>query len=79
MLTDGVLEEINVRFNESEKWLVVERGPLTVACNLAEAPRKLALSAGLHRVVLASGDDCSFTEGSIQLPPDAVAILKREA
>ena len=79
VLTDGVVEGVRTSFDESAQWLMVERGPFTVTCNLAREARKLTLPAGRHRVLLASATAHSFAEGSLELPPDAVAILKREA
>ena len=35
-LADGRLDRVRVGFDEEARWLVVERGPVAVACNLAD-------------------------------------------
>jgi hypothetical protein len=77
LLTDGVLESVNVRFNETEQWLVLERGPITVACNLAARPRELDLPAGRQQLQLRSQAEVPVANGKVTLPPDSVAVLKR--
>ena len=79
ILTDGVLENVVVRFDEAKQWLVVERGALTIACNLAAEARGLAVPPGSQRVLLASRDDVALADGKVALPPDSVVLLKRES
>lgn len=78
VLTDGRLSVMATRFDEAAQWLVVERGPITVTCNLATERQRLQLAAGRHRVLLASAKLLNFAKDSLELPPDAVAILRRE-
>jgi maltooligosyltrehalose trehalohydrolase len=75
-LSDGRLDLVNVRFDESARWFALERGPITVACNLAGHSQRTPLRTGLHTILLASGGDVAVAEGEVNLPPDAVAILK---
>jgi maltooligosyltrehalose trehalohydrolase len=79
VLTDGRREEVHVRFDETQRWLVLERGPITVACNLGPERQSLALSAGAHHILLTSGPGCFVRAAHVELPADAVAILKRAA
>ncbi|HVA48189.1 MAG TPA: malto-oligosyltrehalose trehalohydrolase [Pirellulales bacterium] len=75
-LTDGRLEEVGVDFDEQARWLVVERGGITVACNLAD--RRQLVPIGSHRprsLRLASEPQIEIRETGIELPPDSVAIL----
>ena len=71
-LRDGRMDCIQTRYDETERWLVVERGPFVVVCNLCDTPRRIDLSAGKHRIVMAS---TSMDTPGI-LPPDSVVILK---
>ena len=75
-LLDGDLSEVRVRFSEAERWLVMERGPVTVAFSLAEKPVTLEARAG-SKLALASGAGVSLREGNLTLPPDAVAVMTR--
>ena len=44
-LNDGQLDRVKVRFDEMEQWLVVERGGLSIVCNLAACPRQISVRA----------------------------------
>ena len=75
-LADGRLDLVRARFDESARWLTFERGPITVACNLAHQPQRLPLGDGKHATLLASDPGIVAAAGGLNLPPDAVAILK---
>ena len=75
-LTDGRLENVAVEFDEQARWLTVERGSITVACNLAE--RRQVVPVASHRprsLRLASETDIEIRADGVELPPDAVVIL----
>lgn len=75
-LTDGRLEKVGVDFDEAARWLVVERGLITVACNLAD--RRQFVPVGDHRprsVRLASEPEIEVRDTGVELPPDSVVIL----
>jgi maltooligosyltrehalose trehalohydrolase len=73
-LTDGRFAR--AAFDEDAGWLVVERGPVTVAVNLAERDQAVPVTSEPACVLLASG---SYTRldgaGHVELPPESVAIL----
>ena len=75
-LLDGDLRAVNVRFNEAERWLAMERGEVTVAFSLAEKPVTLEARDG-SKLALASDAGVSLREGKLTLPPDAVAVVTR--
>jgi maltooligosyltrehalose trehalohydrolase len=75
-LTDGRLENVGVEFDEQARWFIVERGEITVACNLAQ--RRQTVPIGPQRPTslrLASEPKVEVYEGGIVLPPDSVAVL----
>ncbi len=75
-LCDGRLDQVDVRFDEDAKWIVVGRGPIAVACNLAPRLQTVPLPfAG--RVLLASEPGITPDGSAIALPPDSVAIISR--
>jgi len=78
LLHDGKLESVQTHFDEVERWLVMERAAITVACNLADHPQYIPLRVGEHRSLLAFEPGVNVLNGSVNLPPESVAILKLE-
>jgi maltooligosyltrehalose trehalohydrolase len=76
-LTDPDLSHVQVRFNEDEKWLVMERGSVTVAFSIAKNPVALQVRPN-STIALASANDIQLNNNSLTLPPDSLAILKTE-
>ena len=58
--------------DEAAGWLVMQRGPLTVACNIGAAPVTLAAAGSL---VLASDEGVTLEGSTLTLPADSVAVL----
>lgn len=75
-LSDGRLEDVRTHFSEEERWLLVERGDWTIACNLASKPVSVRLREGAHQLVLASDIGITGTSPTVALPGESVAILK---
>ena len=71
-LTDGRLDAVDCRVDEEAGWLVVRRGPVTVAGNIG--PAAVDLDAG-GSVVLASEGAELVAGGTLRLAPDSVAVL----
>jgi maltooligosyltrehalose trehalohydrolase len=75
-LTDGRLDRVVVDFDEGQKWLRVERGKVTVACNLSDTPRTIALrERGGRAVMLASHEDVELERAALTLPAESVAVM----
>jgi maltooligosyltrehalose trehalohydrolase len=49
-LTDGRLDAVEVSYDEDARWLVLARGELRVACNLADQAQTVPLDAGSAKV-----------------------------
>jgi len=75
-LADGHLDLVNVRFDESARWFVMERGVISLVLNLGGTTQRVPLRDGKHVTLLASESGIAATRAGITLPPDAVAILK---
>ncbi len=73
-LTDPDLTHVHVRFNEQEKWLVLERGSVTVAFSLCPQSIQLDVRPG-SAIALASSSDIALHNNQLTLPPDSVAVL----
>ncbi len=76
VLAAGRLEDVGTRYNEQDRWLVVERGPISVACNFGAHPQRIPLHPGKHGILLATEICPEEVRGGISLPPDSAAILK---
>ncbi len=77
-LRDGRLDRAQTRHDELERWLVVERDPFVVACNLSESVRLIHLPNRNYRVLMSLAPMESINQGSVSLPPDSVAVMKRD-
>jgi len=48
------MEEVNVRCDEKERWLIMERGPWSVVCISAPLPLRANVRKGQHELAAAS-------------------------
>ncbi|HEV3357384.1 MAG TPA: malto-oligosyltrehalose trehalohydrolase [Pseudonocardiaceae bacterium] len=72
-LSDPRLPLLKVEFDEERRWLIVHRGSLRLACNLAGEHRTLPI--GSVDVVLANGST-EFTADAVTLAPESFALLR---
>jgi maltooligosyltrehalose trehalohydrolase len=77
VLEDGALENVTVRFDEAAQWLVLERGPLTVACNLARQAQPVELTGTGWSMILRSSPEVEIVGATVRLSADSVVVLKR--
>jgi maltooligosyltrehalose trehalohydrolase len=75
-LNDGTPGQTKVSFDEEKKWLVMERGMLTVMCNLGTETVKLE-NPRQSPLLLASREGIE-TGAKVTLPPDTLTILSGE-
>lgn len=77
-LSDGRLDRVETSFDEKAKWLVLQRGQVAVAVNLAGESQRVPAGAGRDaRILLASDPQAGVVGGEVWLPADSVAILSR--
>jgi maltooligosyltrehalose trehalohydrolase len=76
-LNDGDPGQTKVSFDEEKKWLVMERGAVTVMCNIGAERVRLENHRRLP-LVIASRADVEVEESSIVLPSNTLAILSSE-
>ena len=74
-LTDGSLADLEVIFDEEQKWLKMHRGPIVIAMNIAATAHRLKIHDGAE-LLLASETGCALQDGWLTLPPDSIAIAK---
>ena len=75
-LSDGRMERVLTRFDEARRWLVVERGAVSVACNLSDKSETVPIRAGNYHALLVSETDVKISSDKTLLPPESVAVLK---
>jgi maltooligosyltrehalose trehalohydrolase len=73
-LTDPRLDRVSVRYDEAERWLVVDRGDVRVVCNLAGDERDVPLPEQVDAVVLSSAE-VKAGDGVLRMPAESVVIL----
>jgi maltooligosyltrehalose trehalohydrolase len=77
-LRDGKFKNVAVNYNEEQRWVVMNRGPVTIAINLGEQTYRVPVpDAGSVRVLLESGERLVLHPGFVELGPDSVAVLGR--
>jgi maltooligosyltrehalose trehalohydrolase len=73
-LTNGEPGHTSVTYSELDRWLSMERGDVTVSCNLGETDGLFPVPEG-GRVVLGSRGVPPVLDGAVLLPPNTVVII----
>jgi maltooligosyltrehalose trehalohydrolase len=74
-LSDSKMESVRTCFDEEKRWLVVERGAISIACNFLDKSQSIPLRAGKHQSLLASETNIE-DNGDFILRPESVVIFK---
>src|SRR5690606_31362635 len=77
-LGDPRLDRVRVTYDETARWIDVQRGPVRVATNLAAGARLLEVARGA-RLLAASDPGVRLEGGALRLSPDSVAIVEEAA
>ena len=78
-LRDGKLNDVVVNYSEDQRWLVMDRRPVTMAINLGEQAYRVPVEdAGSFRVLISSDEHLTHHPGFVELGPDSVAVLRRD-
>jgi maltooligosyltrehalose trehalohydrolase len=81
-LHDPRLSQVRVEFDDAARRLIVSRGRIRVAVNLAETAQSVPLDAPVESVLLASDDTVTAEPGhdantpAMRLPAESVAIVR---
>jgi maltooligosyltrehalose trehalohydrolase len=75
-LSDGNLEQVRTNYHEQNRWLVLERGRISVVCNFAPRPCRIPVRTGGQSVLLASEGDIHIADGFANFPAESVTVLK---
>ena len=75
-LADGRVDRVHVRYDDSGGWLLIERDPITIACNLSAQPATIPLSPGRRTTVLLASDSTDRVDRDIlYLSAESILIL----
>jgi maltooligosyltrehalose trehalohydrolase len=75
-LLDGRLDRMRVTIDEEARWLILERGPVTVACNLAMREQRVPVGRGhSSKILLTSDPTIEVDASSLALSPESVTIF----
>ena len=75
-LVDGRRDRVHVSYDEQARWLVVRRGTVAVAVNLAAQRAVVPLPGDPQRVLLAGGPGYVFAPGQVELDGEQVVVLE---
>jgi maltooligosyltrehalose trehalohydrolase len=76
-LSDARLDRVSVTFDEQQKWLVMARGPIAIACNLSRGRQHTPLTSGKDaRILLASEKEIRLARDGVELPADSMAVIE---
>ena len=75
-LTDGRLDLVGVTYSDDERWLVMERGPITVAANFSSSPVRLSVPAERTTELLLSSGKVEVEADELELGAESVAIFR---
>lgn len=74
-LNNGSPGYVRVSFDEQKKWFRMERGTISVVCNLATQTCNLPIPQS-SSLELASRDEVQIAANAISLPPDSIVVLR---
>jgi maltooligosyltrehalose trehalohydrolase len=75
-LTDPRLDQVAVDYDEDAHWVVVSRGRLRVAANLAPDRQEIPLDGTPLAMLLASAPGFVYRDGVIELEGESIAIVE---
>jgi maltooligosyltrehalose trehalohydrolase len=74
-MADPWLDDLKVDFDEEQRWIVMHRGSLAIACNLSDGEVTVPVAG---EVILAWGEPSADADGT-QLPSHSFAVLRATA
>ena len=75
-LSDGRRDRVRVAYDEQARWVVVQRGRVAVAANLAGSRQALPLHGTPLAVLLASTPGFVYADGQVETDGESVVVLE---
>jgi maltooligosyltrehalose trehalohydrolase len=73
-LNDGRRDLVDLKCDDEARWLVMTRGPITVAANFSDAVVAVPIAGG--DIVLTSAEEPEVADGAVELGPESVTIFR---
>ncbi|HEY7873978.1 MAG TPA: malto-oligosyltrehalose trehalohydrolase [Actinomycetota bacterium] len=75
-LTDGRMDLVRTRYDEDARWLVVERGEITIAANGSSSPARIPIESRRTSELLLHSGKIERDADVLVLGPESVAIFR---
>jgi maltooligosyltrehalose trehalohydrolase len=75
-LSDGRRDQMIITWDEDARWLVMRRGQVVVACNLAEHRQVIQIDGSPRSLLLASASGWVFGDGQVETDGESVVVLE---
>jgi maltooligosyltrehalose trehalohydrolase len=75
-LYDGELKKVRTTYDEQNRWLVVERGSISIVCNFLDRSHRIPIRAGEQKILIASETGIHVASGFANFAAESVVILK---
>ena len=75
-LTDPSLTRVEVCYDERARWLVVHRGDLRIACNLAPGEQEIDLDGPVMEILFATGATPSIVDGRMYIAGESAGVVR---
>jgi maltooligosyltrehalose trehalohydrolase len=77
-LNDGSAGNTSVTYDEAAKWIRIQRGAISVICNLGVQQHSFSVLQS-SIMLLASSNEINMKENAVSLPPDTVVVLRENS
>jgi maltooligosyltrehalose trehalohydrolase len=74
-LSDGRLDKVKISYDEQARWMLIQRGEVSVAFNLGEGLQRIPVKPPGATALLRSDLQVEVHNDFLELPPDSVAVL----
>jgi maltooligosyltrehalose trehalohydrolase len=75
-LADGRRDLVSVTWDEDDRWFVLSRGQVAVACNLSPERQALPVPGNASQLLLASSSGWAFGSGRVETDGESVVVLE---
>jgi maltooligosyltrehalose trehalohydrolase len=75
-LSDGDLKKVRTTYDEQNRWLVVERGGISIVCNFSDRSHRIPIRPGEQKTLLASEEGIHVAGDFANFPAESVVVLK---
>ncbi len=74
-LSDARMDRVRTLVDEEQKWLVMQRGPVSLVCNFSREARRIPIEIPEAALLLSSSEGVKIRAKEIEVPSEAAAIV----